>query len=129
MVLGQEGKNIGRLKLLIQKTLKDRHLNLQINVIEVKQPALDARLVANAIAEQIANRASFRLAQKTAIRRTLEAGALGIKTLVSGRLGGADIARSEGYMEGTVPLATLRHDIDYALSEAKTTYGQISVKV
>jgi small subunit ribosomal protein S3 len=102
---------------------------MQISVVEVKNPDLIAQLVANNIAHQIENRVSFRQAQKKAIRNTMKAGAKGIKTLVSGRLGGADIARGEGYSEGTTPLHTLRANIDYATAEADTTYGKIGVKV
>ncbi|WP_342252558.1 30S ribosomal protein S3 [Spiroplasma endosymbiont of Amphibalanus improvisus] len=129
MVLGQEGKNIKQLITLVQKTVKNKNLNVKINVVEIKIPDLDAQLVANTIAEQIVNRASFRTVQKLAIRKALKAGAKGIKTSVSGRLGGVEMARTEGYLEGSVPLATLRSDIDYALAEALTTYGQIGVKV
>ena len=103
--------------------------NVQISVVEVKNPDLVAQLVADNIAHSIENRVSFRVAQKKAIRNTMKAGAKGIKTLVSGRLGGADIARGEGYSEGTTPLHTLRANIDYATSEADTTYGKIGVKV
>ena len=103
--------------------------NVQISILEIKNPDLSAKIVADNIARQIENRASFRVAQKRAIRNTMKAGAKGIKTKVSGRLGGADIARSEGYSEGTTPLHTLRADIDYATSEADTTFGKIGVKV
>lgn len=99
------------------------------NVVEVKKPELDATLVAKSMAEQLENRASFRRVQKVAIQRALKAGAKGVKTLISGRLGGAEMARSEGYNEGQVPLQTLRADIDYACAEAKTTYGMLGVKV
>ena len=129
VVLGQEGKNIPELVKLIRKTIHDRKMEIKINVVEIKNPDIDAQLVANTIAEQIVNRASFRTVQKLAIRKAMKAGAKGIKTLVSGRLGGVDMARTEGYSEGIVPLATLRSDIDYALAEALTTYGQIGVKV
>jgi small subunit ribosomal protein S3 len=95
----------------------------------LKNADLHAQIVADGIAHQIEQRASFRVVQKRAIRNTMKAGALGIKTKVSGRLGGAEIARSEGYSEGTTPLHTLRADIDYATSEANTTYGKIGVKV
>ena len=97
--------------------------------MEVKKPDTDAQLVANSIAQQIENRGSHRAAQKKAIRSAMRGGAKGIKTLVSGRLNGADIARSEGYNEGVVPLHTLRADIDYATAEADTTYGKLGVKV
>ena len=103
--------------------------NVQISIMEIKNPDLSAQIVADNIARQIENRASFRVAQKRAIRNTMKAGAKGIKTKVSGRLGGADIARSEGYSEGTTPLHTIRADIDYATSEADTTFGKIGVKV
>lgn len=100
-----------------------------LNVIEIKKPELDATLVAKSIAEQLENRASFRRVQKLAIQRALKAGAKGVKTLISGRLGGAEMARSEGYNEGQVPLQTLRADVDYAVAEADTTYGKLGVKV
>ena len=100
-----------------------------LNVVEVKRAELNAELVAQSIAEQLENRASFRRVQKIAIQRALKAGAKGVKTLISGRLGGAEIARSEGYSEGRVPLHTLRADIDYATAEATTTYGKLGVKV
>ena len=97
--------------------------------MEVKNPDLDAALVAQSIATAIENRVSFRVAQKRAIRNTMKAGAKGIKTSVSGRLGGADIARSEGYSEGNIPLHTIRANIDYANKEADTAFGKIGVKV
>ena len=103
--------------------------NVQISIVDIKKPDLSAQIVADSIATQIENRASFRMAQKRAIRNAMKAGAKGIKTLVSGRLGGADMARSEGYTEGTIPLHTLRADVDYATSEADTTFGKIGVKV
>ena len=102
---------------------------VQISIMEVKNPDLDAALVAENIAHQIENRVSFRIAQKKAIRNTMKAGAKGIKTSVSGRLGGVDMARTEGYTEGMIPLHTLRADVDYAIKEADTTYGKIGVKV
>lgn len=107
--------------------LTDKEVYLNIN--EIKKPDLDARLVADSIASQLEGRASFRRVQKMAIQRAMRAGALGCKTLVSGRLGGAEIARSEGYNEGNVPLHTLRADIDYGTAEAMTTYGKIGIKV
>lgn len=100
-----------------------------LNVVEIKKPELDATLVAKSIAEQLENRASFRRVQKVAMQRALKAGAKGVKTLISGRLGGAEMARSEGYNEGQVPLQTLRADVDYAVAEADTTYGKLGVKV
>ena len=103
--------------------------NIYLKVLEIANPDLDAKLVARSIADQLEQRASFRTAQKRAIQRTMRAGAKGIKTAVSGRLGGADMARTEGYSEGNVPLHTLRADIDYAWEEAHTTYGRLGVKV
>lgn len=129
IVLGQEGKNVEKIALTVKKTIKDKNAQVKVNVIEIKNPDVDARLVAQFIGEQIVNRASFRTVQKLAIRKALKAGAVGIKTSVSGRLGGVEMARTEGYLEGSVPLSTLRSDIDYALYEARTTYGQIGVKV
>ena len=126
LVIGQNGTEIENVKKELNKLVKE---DMQISVVAVKEPDLNAQLVANNIAHQIENRVSFRQAQKKAIRNTMKAGAKGIKTLVSGRLGGADIARGEGYSEGTIPLHTLRADIDYATSEADTTYGKIGVKV
>ena len=126
LVIGQNGAEIEAVKKELTKLVKE---DLQISVVEVKNPDLNAQLVANNIAHQIENRVSFRMAQKKAIRNTMKAGAKGIKTLVSGRLGGADIARGEGYSEGTTPLHTLRANIDYATAEADTTYGKIGVKV
>ncbi|ATA58575.1 30S ribosomal protein S3 [Geobacillus stearothermophilus] len=126
MVIGKGGSEVeGLRKALTQLTGKRVH----INIVEIKKPDLDAKLVAENIARQLENRVSFRRAQKQAIQRAMRAGAKGIKTMVSGRLGGAEIARSEHYSEGTVPLHTLRADIDYATAEADTTYGKIGVKV
>ncbi|PPE06543.1 30S ribosomal protein S3 [Mesoplasma corruscae] len=129
IVLGQEGKNIESIVLAVKKAIKDRKVKVEVKVVEIKNPDTDATLVARWIGEQITNRASFRTVQKAAIRRALKAGVKGIKTSVSGRLGGVEMARTEGYIEGSVPLSTLRADIDYALYEAPTTYGQIGVKV
>ena len=100
-----------------------------LNIVEIKKPELDATLVAKSIAEQLEARASFRRVQKVAIQRAIKAGAKGAKTLISGRLGGAEMARSEGYNEGQVPLQTLRADVDYAVAEAHTTYGKLGIKV
>jgi len=126
MVIGKGGTEVESLrKALNQLTGKRVH----INILEIKRADLDAKLVAENIARQLENRVSFRRAQKQAIQRSMRAGAQGIKTMVSGRLGGADIARSEYYSEGTVPLHTLRADIDYATAEADTTYGKLGVKV
>ncbi len=127
VVIGQDGKSIEGLKKKIVKMTNVK--NLQINVVEIANPNLDARLVARWIANELENRKSFRATQKKAIQNTMRAGAKGIKTSVSGRLAGADIARTEGYSEGVVPLHTLRSDIDYAWEEAATTYGRLGVKV
>ena len=126
VIIGKGGEEIENLKKEIAKLTNE---NVQISIADIKKPDLDATLVAKSIAEQIENRASFRMAQKKAIRNVMKAGAKGVKTLVSGRLNGADIARGEGYSEGTIPLHTLRADVDYALSEADTTFGKIGVKV
>ena len=126
MVIGKGGANVDALRAKLNKlTGKQVH----INIVEIKQPDLDAHLVGENIVRQLEQRVAFRRAQKQAIQRTMRAGAKGIKTQVSGRLNGADIARSEGYSEGTVPLHTLRADIDYAWEEADTTYGKLGVKV
>ncbi len=126
MVIGREGsvKNqvVDKLKELTNK-------KIILNVVEIKKPELDAKLVSDSIARQLENRASFRRTQKMAIQRAMRSGANGCKTLVSGRLGGAEMARSEGYSEGNVPLHTLRADIDYGFCEATTTYGKLGVKV
>lgn len=127
VVIGRGGEEIDKLRKQLIKLTGNKNVN--ISVVEIKRAELDAKLVAERIAEQIENRASFRSTQKRAIRFTMKNGAKGIKTLVSGRLGGADMARSEGYSEGNVPLHTLRADIDYAHAEANTTYGKIGVKV
>ena len=126
VIIGKGGEGIEKIKNDISKITKE---NVQISIVDVKKIDTDAVLVARSIASQIENRASFRVAQKRAIRNAMKAGAKGIKTLVSGRLGGADIARGEGYTEGTIPLHTLRADIDYAHDEADTTFGKIGVKV
>ncbi|AIO18127.1 30S ribosomal protein S3 [Candidatus Izimaplasma bacterium HR1] len=126
MVFGRESaiKNevVAKLQTLTNK-------EVYMNIREIKKPDVDAKLVAENIAKQLENRASFRRVQKMAIQRALRAGAKGCKTLVSGRLGGAEMARSEGYSEGNVPLHTLRADIDYAAAEADTTYGKLGIKV
>lgn len=127
VVIGQKGENIENLKKALLKFVKGA--NLRLDVVEVKNPNLDANLVAQSIAKQLEERASFRTAQKKTIALVRKAGAKGCRTVVSGRLGGADIARSEGYKEGIIPLHTLRSDIDYAISEAATTYGRLGVKV
>ena len=126
MVIGRDAEVKNKtVKTLEYMTRKE----IILNVVEVVRPEMDAQLVANSIARQLERRASFRRVQKIAIQRALRAGAQGVKTLVSGRLGGAEIARAEGYSEGRVSLHTLRADIDYAAAEAKTTYGILGVKV
>ena len=126
VVIGHGGEEIEKLKKELSKLVGE---DIQISIMEVKKPDLVAALVAENIAHQIENRVSFRIAQKRAIRNVMKAGAKGIKTAVSGRLGGADMARTEGYTEGMIPLHTLRADVDYAHKEANTTYGKIGVKV
>lgn len=126
MVIGKGGTEVETLRKNLNEMTGKR---VHINIVEIKRADLDAKLVAENIARQLENRVSFRRAQKQAIQRSMRAGAQGIKTQVSGRLNGADIARSEGYSEGTVPLHTLRADIDYAWEEADTTYGKLGVKV
>ena len=126
VIIGRGGEDIEKLRKKIAKLVGEE---IYINIVEEKNPDLNAQLVANNIAAQIAARAPFRSAQKRAIRNVMKAGAKGCKTSVSGRLGGAEMARTEGYTEGTVPLHTIRADVDYATSEADTTYGKIGVKV
>ncbi|MEH6937645.1 30S ribosomal protein S3 [Bacillus sp. JJ664] len=126
MVIGKGGSEVEALRKALNNLTGKR---VHINIIEIKRADLDAKLVAENIARQLENRVSFRRAQKQVLQRAMRAGALGIKTQVSGRLGGADIARAESYSEGTVPLHTLRADIDYSTAEADTTYGKLGVKV
>lgn len=126
VIIGKGGEDIEKLRKALSKAVKE---DIHVSIVEVKNPDLSAKLVADNIAAQIAARAPFRSAQKRAIRNTMKAGAQGIKTAVSGRLGGAEMARTESYTVGTVPLHTLRADVDYAISEADTTYGKIGVKV
>lgn len=126
MVIGKGGSGVEELRLNLEKLTKK---SVVINVEEIKIPELDAQLVAENIASQLERRVSFRRAMKQSIQRTMRAGGKGIKTSISGRLGGADMARTEGYSEGTIPLQTLRADIDYGFAEADTTYGKLGVKV
>ena len=126
VVIGKGGAEIEKLKAEVQK-MTDKKLFVDIK--EVKRPDRDAQLVAESIAQQLENRVSFRRAMKSTMGRSMKAGVLGIKTAVGGRLGGADIARTEFYSEGTIPLKTLRADIDYGFAEADTTYGKLGVKV
>ena len=125
-VIGKGGAEIEKLKKDVQKITNK---NIFIDIKEIKRPERDAQLVAESIALSLENRVSFRRALKQAMSRTMKAGALGIKASVGGRLGGADIARREFYSEGTIPLQTLRADIDYGFAEADTTYGKLGVKV
>ncbi len=126
VVIGKGGQEIEKLKAEVQK-LTTKKVNLEIK--EIKRPDNCAQLVAENIAQQLENRVSFRRAMKSCMGRTMKSGAKGIKTTCSGRLGGADIARSESYSDGTIPLQTLRADIDYGFAEADTTYGKVGVKV
>ncbi|MCI8565649.1 MAG: 30S ribosomal protein S3 [Lachnospiraceae bacterium] len=126
IVIGKGGAEIEKLKSQVQKMTEKK---LFIDIKEVKRPDRDAQLVAENIAAQLENRISFRRAMKSTMQRTMKAGAKGIKACVGGRLGGAEIARSEHYSEGTIPLQTLRADIDYGFAEAATTYGRLGVKV
>lgn len=126
MVIGRGGSGVEQLRLEVEK-MTDK--SVVINVEEVKVAELDAQLVAENIAGQLERRVSFRRAMKQSMQRTMRSGAKGIKAMVSGRLGGADMARTEGYSEGTIPLQTLRADIDYGFAEADTTYGKLGVKV
>ena len=125
VIIGKGGAGIEKIKAEVQKLTKKK---LIIDIKEIKKPDLDAQLVAENIAQQLENRISFRRAMKSCMGRTMKAGALGIKAACSGRLGGADMARTEFYSEGTIPLQTLRADIDYGFAEADTTYGKVGVK-
>ena len=126
VVIGHAGDEVEKLQKQLSKLVNE---DIIVSIKEIKNPDVVAALVAENIAHQIENRVSFRIAQKRAIRNAMKAGAKGIKTAVSGRLAGADMARTEGYTEGNIPLHTLRADIDYAHKEADTTYGKIGVKV
>ena len=126
VMIGKGGEEIEKLKKTLSNLVNEK---VQISIVDIKKAELNAQVVADDIARQISNRISLRMAQKRAIRNAMKAGAKGIKTSVSGRLGGADMARKEGYTEGTIPLHTLRADVDYATAEADTTFGKIGVKV
>lgn len=126
IVIGRGGTEIEKLRVECEKMIGKP---VSLNIVEIKSPDLNAQLVSESIAAQLERRISFRRAMKQAIGRSMKLGAKGIKTQVSGRLGGAEIARTEHYHEGTIPLQTLRADIDYGFAEAKTTYGRIGVKV
>ena len=126
LIICKGGAEIEKLRLSCEKVLKKP---VSINIVEVRTPDANAQLVAESIATQLEKRTSFRRAMKMSIQRAMKLGCKGIKTMVSGRLGGAEIARSESYHEGTIPLQTIRADIDYGFAEANTTYGKIGVKV
>lgn len=126
IVIGKGGASVDKLKTELQKFTSRK---LFVDIKEINRPDRDAKLVAESIASQLENRVSFRRAMKQSMQRTMKAGALGIKAAVSGRLSGADMARSEFYSDGTIPLQTIRADIDYGFAEANTTYGKIGVKV
>ena len=127
MVIGQKGAGVEALKKKVESLSDAKKVN--VNIVEVKNPDLDAKLVAESIAAQLEKRAQFRRVMKSAMQRVMRAGAIGVKTMVSGRLDGAEIARSEHYHEGSLPLQTIRADIDYAHVEAHTTFGVLGVKV
>lgn len=126
VIIGKGGGEIEKVRTQVRKLIRK---DVILDVVEIKRSEKDAQLVAENIAQQLENRVAFRRAMKSAITRTMKAGALGIKTSCSGRLGGADMARTEFYSEGTIPLQTLRADIDYGFAEADTTYGKVGVKV
>ena len=126
VIIGRGGEDIEKLRKEIKKAIGE---DFYVTIVEEKNHNLSAQIVADTIAKQIENRANFRTVQKQAIKNVMKAGAVGVKTAVSGRLGGAEMARTEGYTEGTVPLHTIRADIDYATATAPTTYGKIGVKV
>ena len=126
VVIGKGGAEIENTKKQLQKLTADK---VVLEIKEIKRPDKDAQLVAENIAQQLENRVSFRRAMKSAMNRTMKTGALGVKASCAGRLGGADIARTETYSDGTIPLQTLRADIDYGFAEADTTYGKVGVKV
>jgi small subunit ribosomal protein S3 len=129
IVIGKKGEDIEKLRLETAKLLGMNVIDVRLNISEIRKPELDAQLVADSIAQQIEKRVMFRRAMKRAVMSTMRSGALGVKVRVSGRLNGAEIARTEWYREGRIPLHTFRADIDYGLSEAQTTYGVIGVKV
>jgi small subunit ribosomal protein S3 len=128
IVIGKKGEDIEKLRAQVAKMVKMAVQDVRLNIAEIRKPELDAQLVAESIAQQLEKRVMFRRAMKRAVTNTMRSGALGIKVRVSGRLNGAEIARTEWYREGRIPLHTFRADIDYGLAEAKTTYGVIGVK-
>lgn len=127
MLIGQKGSGVEEMKKLLSKVAVDKAIS--INIMEIKRPDLDAQLVSENIAAQLEKRASWRRTMKQSISRTMKTGAKGVKVMLSGRLDGAEIARCEQYHEGSIPLQTLRADIDYGFAEAHTTFGKIGVKV
>ena len=127
IVIGKGGAEIDKIKAEVQKLVPNKKLSLDVK--EIKRPDRDAQLVAENIASQLENRVSFRRAMKSCMNRTMKSGAMGIKASCAGRLGGADMARTETYSDGTIPLQTLRADIEYGFAEADTTYGKVGVKV
>lgn len=129
VVIGKKGEDIESLRVQVAKLLKMSSNDVRINIAEIRKPELDAQLVAEGIAQQLERRVMFRRAMKRAVQNTMRLGAQGIKVRVAGRLNGGEIARSEWYREGRVPLHTFRADMDYALAEAMTTYGVIGIKV
>jgi len=129
IVIGKKGEDIEKLRQETAKLLGMTTLDVRLNIAEIRKPELDSKLVADSIAQQIEKRVMFRRAMKRAVMSTMRSGALGVKVRVSGRLNGSEIARTEWYREGRIPLHTFRADIDYGLSEAHTTYGVIGVKV
>lgn len=138
IVIGRRGAQADEIREFLEKieskaarmqTGKDVNVQVNLDIVEVKSPDIDAQLLSQAIAEQLVSRVSFRRAMRKTVNTAMKAGALGVKVQTSGRLGGAEMSRREGYHEGKVPLHTLRADIDYGFSEAKTTYGQLGVKV
>jgi len=129
IVIGKKGEDIEKLRGQVSKLMEMPVANVRINIAEIRKPELDAQLVADGIAQQLERRVMFRRAMKRAVTNTMRIGALGIKVRVSGRLNGSEIARTESYREGRVPLHTFRADIDYGLAEARTTYGVIGVKI
>ena len=128
-MIGKKGEDIEKLRVDVARVLGMALPDVRLNISEIRKPELDAQLVAEGIAQQLERRVQFRRAMRRAVTNTMRVGAEGIKVKVSGRLNGAEIARSEWYREGRVPLHTLRADIDYGLAEARTTYGVIGVKV
>ena len=131
IIIGRNGQAIQELTQRLQKLIgtSAEECKVEVEIFEIKRPEVNAQLVAETIAKDLENRTAFRRAMRQAMQRAMKAGSKGIKTMVSGRLGGADIARSESFREGTIPLQTLRADIDYGFAEAKTTYGILGVKV